>query len=152
MVKCTKERKKENPFALWSFTLSAKLNAVSVPRVGMYIGVVSFSLQICRVEDLPKEYRGIAQVSVRYPPGQAEQSTGGHGRPGTVLPQLPEQSPGKWWKGSVVASLGQPFRWFLLHFCRAHEVHSSFLSVIMVLGSRNACFSGHLHWVVLNSV
>lgn len=44
----------------------------------MYIGDVSFSLQIRKVEDLPQEYRGITQVSVCYPSGQVEQSTDGH--------------------------------------------------------------------------
>lgn len=68
IVKCSKERKKENPFALRSITLSAKLNAVSVSRVGMYTGDVLFSLQIWRAEDLPQEYGGITQVSVYYPP------------------------------------------------------------------------------------
>lgn len=145
-----------------SITLSAKLNAVSLPRVGMYIGDVLFSPQICQAEDLWKEYCRVTQVSVFYRPRWEEQS--GCEVPSRWISQYPPApiaKPGKQWKGSVAVSLVQPFKW-LPCLCRALEAHFftysyssyssySFFLVMMMLGSINAHCSGHLHWVMLNS-
>lgn len=142
-----------------SITLSAKLNAVSVPRVGMYIGDVLFSPQICQAEDLWKEYCRVMQVSVFYHPRWEEHS--GCEVPSRWISQYPPApiaKPGKQWKGSMAVSLVQPFKW-LPCLCRALEAHFFYLFlhillillVMMMLGSRNAHCSGHLHWVMLNS-
>lgn len=61
------KRKRENPFALWSITLSAKLNTVSVPRVGACIGDVLFSLQVL-------QSRGSPSGVLWNPPGECELS------------------------------------------------------------------------------
>lgn len=74
-VKCLKERKKENLFALWSTALSAKLNPGFVPRVCMYTVMSYFLYRYA--EDLPQEYGGTTQVSVYYPPGRVKQNTDG---------------------------------------------------------------------------
>lgn len=151
------KKKRENPFALQSITLSAKLSTVSVPRVGACIGDVLFSLQVLQSSGSPS---GV----LWNPPGEC------------VLSPRPNGAKYRWTWRPVYPPCFHPhshnkalvsdrsvlerlliqmvnfLNYFSCIFARAHRVHYSILYVIMILGHRNGWFSSHFSWVILSSV